>query len=443
MMKIKLNFFKKLMIYSIFLSFTSVAIVQILNLISLDNFYIYRKKAELPIIAMKISALKNNETELNSYIEDISSDGIQVNYSNLNNNYKGKKLGKRNNFLMENTPVQNEVSLIKTKMGGRHLVYYTLINNDPLILILPLISLENYKYEVFLIQIISMFIAIFLSLLLGRYFSKKLTKNLETLNVAAHKISNLNFIEKLNIKTNDEIGELAISIEKMSLELSKAMSSLENFIGNASHELKTPIASINMISQNLRENNNLSNSDRKKLYNSLIKETNEMNELIQNLLILSKLTYSKNSLNNENFNLKDLIQKTLYKYELLELEKNIDIRIEGHKQFSIQTDYKLFKIVIENLIQNALKYSPENETINIKFNKQNIIFTNKTSKILEEDIATLLSPFKRGNNTLGKEIEGSGLGLYIVKNILELLKLKYTIKILEDNFSFIIEFLRN
>lgn len=438
MMKIRFNFFKKLMVYSIFLAFISVAMVQILNLVSLDYFYIYRKKLELPLIAKNIERFANEENELNSYIEAISSDGVQVNYGNVGVNHRGKNAGKRNNFLSQNTLNLNEVSLIKTKMGGRHLVYYTIVNNTPLILTLPLVALENYKYEAFLIQGISMFIAIFVSLLLGRYFSKKLTKNLEKLNIAAHKIADLEFVEKLDIESGDEIGELASSVEKMSSELNRSMSSLKSFVGNASHELKTPVSTINMISQNLRENRDLTQSERKKLYDLLIKESEEMNELIQNLLILSKITYSKNLLNNENFNLKSLIQKVLYKYELLELEKNIDMNIKGDEDLSIRTDYKFFKIVIENLIQNALKYSVENESIDIEFDERTLILKNKTYTNLSEEALNLFSPFKRGESSEGKNIEGSGLGLYIVKNILELLNLNYEIKIDEDNFYFII-----
>lgn len=440
MMKIKFNFFKKLMIYSIFLAFISVAIVQILNLISLDHFYIYRKKLELPLIAKKIEEFANNESELNSYIEAISSDGIQINYGNMNINHRGKNTGKRNNFLLQNTLNLNEASLIKTKMGGRHLVYYTVINNTPLILTLPLVALENYKYEAFLIQGISMFIAIFISLLLGGYFSKKLTKNLEKLNIAAHKIADLEFVEKLDIESGDEIEELANSIEKMSSELNQSMSSLKSFVGNASHELKTPVSTINMISQNLRENRDLTQSERKKLYNLLIKESEEMSELIQNLLILSKITYSKNLLHYEDFNLKGLIQKVLYKYELLELEKNIDVNVKGDEHLIIKIDYKFFKIVVENLIQNALKYSLENESVHIEFNQKTLILKNKTFTNLNEETLNLFSPFKRGESSVGKDIEGSGLGLYIVKNILELLNLKYEIKIVEDNFYFIIYF---
>lgn len=437
-MKIKFNFFKKLMIYSIFLAFISVAIVQILNLISLDHFYIYRKKLELPLIAKKIEEFANNESELNSYIEAISSDGIQVNYGNININHRGKNTGKRNNFLLQNTLNLNEASLIKTKMGGRHLAYYTVINNTPLILTLPLVALENYKYEAFLIQGISMFIAIFISLLLGGYFSKKLTKNLEKLNIAAHKIADLEFVEKLDIESGDEIEELANSIEKMSSELNQSMSSLKSFVGNASHELKTPVSTINMISQNLQENRDLTQSERKKLYNLLIKESEEMNELIQNLLILSKITYSKNLLHYEDFNLKGLIQKVLYKYELLELEKNIDVNVKGDEHLIIKTDYKFFKIVVENLTQNALKYSLENESVHIEFNQKTLILKNKTFTNLNEETLNLFSPFKRGESSVGKDIEGSELGLYIVKNILELLNLKYEIKIVENNFYFII-----
>ncbi len=430
------------MVYSLSISFISIAIVQMLNLISLDQFYIYRKKQELPIIAEKIKTLSNNPDELNRYIEELTSEtGVQVNYSAISTTHKGKNSGnKKNNFLKQTHPTLNEVSLVKTKSGGRYLVYYTLIDKNPLIVNLPLISLENYKYEAFIIQGISIFIALIISFFLGGFFSKKLTKNLEELSDAAHKIADLEFVENLNITSHDEIQELANSIEKMSLKLNESISNLKNFIGNASHELKTPISVINMVSQNLKSNDSLSDKEKSKLYNTLIKETNEMNDLIEKLLLLSKITYSKSSLTFEKINLNNLIKNILYKYELLEIEKNIDMNIKIPKDTIIITDSKFFKIILENLIQNALKYSSDDEEIFIEFKNNQLSIINKINSNIKEDSKLLLEPFKRGSNSLGKEIDGSGLGLSIIKNILDLLNLKFNLEVTENNFIFKIYF---
>lgn len=439
----KFNFFKKLIIYSMAISFTCIAIVQILNLTFLDYFYIYRNKQKIPAIANEIINLKDNPNALAEYIEKESEEsGIQISYGT--NFSHGQQKGKmyfmgiqpRRNVLYETYHNEDTVELKKTVSGGRFLVYYKKVEDIPLLITLPLVTLENYKYEAIIIEFISIFITLIFSFLLGGFFSKKLTANIEKLNSAAKKMAHLEFVEKLDINSHDEIGELASSVEKMSISLKNSMDNLKNFVSNASHELKTPISIINMTSQNLRDEKSLTYEERIQLYNILIKESEEMGELIQNLMILSKISYSKNNLKIQHFNLKNLVKQSLYKYELLELEKGLDILVHIKSDFEVNTDYNFFKIVIDNLIQNAIKYSPLYGKIDIELINNIFSIKNTISSTIQENSETLFLEFKRGSNSLGTDIEGFGLGLSIVKNILNLLSFRYCITTTKELFEF-------
>ncbi|MGL4733199.1 MAG: HAMP domain-containing sensor histidine kinase, partial [Fusobacteriaceae bacterium] len=443
MKKIKVNFFQKLLIYSVTLTFLGIAMVQLLNLTFLDRFYINRKKMEIPVLAQQIENFKGDAENLNQYIEDISEEtGAQITLGNKNPyGQKGRNfstnMGNRKNSIYEPSIAEEVVELKKTKSGGKYLSYTKNIKGIPLHIIFPLISMESYRYEATLIEIISMGIALILSFILGGFFSKRLTRNIEKLNDAAKKMAHLEFVEKLEINTEDEIGELAQSIEEMSQNLRDSMESLKNFVGNASHELKTPISVVNMICQNLRNEDMFTKKERLEAYEKLIKETEGMGELIQNLMTLSKVSYSKNNLNPININLKKIVMASVYKYEMLEIDKGLDVQVDIDRDVYLLTDYSFFKVVLDNLIQNAMKYAPLESALHIFIEENRLVIENELEKNLQEKKENLFEPFKRGSNVSGTDIEGSGLGLSIVKSILELLNFSYSLEIDGKIFKFI------
>ncbi|WP_027128111.1 HAMP domain-containing sensor histidine kinase [Fusobacterium perfoetens] len=437
MKKRKFNFSKKLLIFSITISIIGILITQFLNLTFLDRFYIYRKKIEIPYIANNVKKLKNDEEKLLEYIiEENSENGVQIILGKkMVPNYK--KIKKEHYHKLKKDLPEKQVIVRTMKNGGRYLAYYdTIDGKTPLTIFIPLVAFDNYRFEVFIIQGISIFIALIISFIFANFFSKKLTKNIKKLRDASQKISNQDFIDKIGIHTNDEIEELAISIEKMSNNLKISINDLRNFVGNASHQLKTPVSVVNMISQNLESNTNLSEKEKKKLYAALIKETGEMSELINNLLFLSKISYSKNNLIKKDFILREVIQESLSKYELIELEKDLTINIDIEKDIKINTDYRFFKVVIDNLIENSFKYSPENSEINIFYKNNMLIIKNKIKNIIKEKSEELFFPFKRGSNSLNESVDGSGLGLSIIKNVLELLEIAFDLEIENDIFTF-------
>ena len=223
----------------------------------------------------------------------------------------------------------------------------------------------------------------------------------------------------------------------MSGNLESSIENLKSFASNASHELKTPITVINSHAQALVSGIIKGNS-LPKYYRNILKESIEMNDLVTNLLTISKLSSPGIRLNQTEVSSLNLIKNSIEKYETLELEKDINwIFPEG--DFIILGEEKLLKTAFDNIIQNALKYSKENGIIYISSDKNKLKIENTMDSTLSKDKELLWEPFSRGENATDKSIDGNGLGLSIVKMILKLNGLIPEIEIKNNKFIFIIK----
>lgn len=433
-MKTKIKLYWKIYLFSIFLIIFTISIGQFLGVFFADNYFIKLKKNEIVEISKNVKKLIVDYDILEHYTRELeNTQGINVEilkkveysifddvknydfYENLEEGFQIKKFGKTNVAL---------------------LIYKEEIFDEKTLVITTSLSLfSNYQKELSFLNFSTMIFSLLISLYISRIFTKKLTKNIEKINEVAQKIANLDFSEKLKITSNDELETLGNNINLMSNSIENSIKSLKLFVSNASHELKTPLTVINLHTQGLLSQK-LSDAEKIKYYKTILKQSNDMNVLIQELLLLTKLNSFEKLENIEEINLKLLIQKSIEKYEFLELQKDItyNLKLEDCK---INGNLELLKIVVDNLIQNALKYSPEEEIINI-YTQENKIFIENLIKNRIGNTEELYEPFSRGENT--QNIDGYGLGLSIIKNILELHKISYNIKIHGNKFIFILTY---
>lgn len=436
-MKTKIRLYWKIYLFSIFLIIFTITIGQVLGIFFADNYFIKLKKNEIVEISKNVKKLIVDYDILEHYTRELeNTQGINVEilkkieysvfdlehsifdntknydfYENLEDGFQVKKFGKTN------------ISL---------LIYKEEIFDNKILVITTSLSLfSNYQKELSFLNLSTMVFSLLLSLYISRIFTKKLTKNIEKINEVAQKISNLDFGEKLKINSNDELETLGKSINVMSDSIEKSIKSLKLFVSNASHELKTPLSIINLHTQGLLTQK-LSEKEKIKYYKTILKQSNDMTRLIQELLLLTKLNSFEKIEGVEEIELKLLLQKSIEKYEFLELQKDItyDIKLS---QFKIMGNFELLKIVIDNLVQNALKYSPEGREITVYSEENRFCIENFTEKKLKK-IEELEEPFSRGENS--QNIEGYGLGLSIIKSILDLHKIKYSIQVEKDKFIF-------
>ena len=150
----------------------------------------------------------------------------------------------------------------------------------------------------------------------------------------------------------------------MANSLSSSINNLKSFVSNASHELKTPITVINSHAQILLKGSLKNEEDKKRYYRAILKESKSMNDLVQDLLLLSKLSALDIKFDIKELDLTSLIKESIEKYEFLELQKDIHWEI-SLERIEILANEKFLQIALNNIIQNALKYAPSNSILRI------------------------------------------------------------------------------
>lgn len=433
-MKIKINLFQKIFIFSIFLIIFTVTVSYIFSTFLADSFYINRKKTEILNVVGNVKKLSIDEDILNDYASEMrNKNGINI-YIVSSEEYDSYYEDGFNE-------IEEGFTIKKLSFSNITLLIYeeTLDEDKKLFITTSLSVMSSHRHEVYLLHLITFFFTMVLSIFLSRFFAKKITQNISELNRVAKQITHLDFSEKVKLDTTDELNELGKNINIMSESISSSIDNLNSFVSNASHELKTPITVINSYAQALLNGSITDEKTQKDYYKVILKESKEMTSLVNDLLLISKLSSLEKKLDKEICNFLELLNESIEKFELLELKKDIEwnIKIES---LNIFVNKKLFRVVLDNLVNNALKYSPENSTINIYSKNNEIIFENSMYISEKESIENLFQPFYRGTSATEFNIEGSGLGLSLIKRILDLHSIKYRIEIEKNSFKFFLTY---
>ncbi|RAS98425.1 two-component sensor histidine kinase, partial [Bacillus cereus] len=265
-------------------------------------------------------------------------------------------------------------------------------------------------------------ITIFLIIVLVWILSKTITTPLKELSDVAEDISRLQF-KKTKVKTNDEIGDLATSINIMSEKLQEAHQDLtdrnehlKRFMGDVTHELKTPIALVKAYSMGIKDG-----LDDGTYIDTIIKQSDHISNLIEELLRFSKL--ERDVLQKEEFSIKSLVQSILDKHKIELESKEINLQVNYNVGDAIvYADVNKMRMVFQNLISNAIKYtSNQNIKITLEDRNESVYFQIQNGMNAEhmKDIDKIWEPFYVLESSRSKDRSGTGLGLAIVKSIVE------------------------
>ena len=248
-------------------------------------------------------------------------------------------------------------------------------------------------------------------------------------------------IEDIEISSDDEISDLAKTYNLMKNQLINQDKSLREFFNNATHELKTPITSISLYSQILRDNN-IKDMDEEfisRASSRIVLECDKMKTLVENILETSR----------GNINRKKAKSMFLLKELIIQIEEDFQIRINKRRLKIINELEDLeyygcledFEQIFVNLLDNSIKYSSSKE-IEVRLFKEdgkiNLTIKNKIYEIPEEIKNILLEPFIKHNNLndISKEVSSSGLGLYLCSEIAKENKWDLSYKIIEEFIIF-------
>ncbi|QKF92090.1 ArsS family sensor histidine kinase [Campylobacter sp. CCUG 57310] len=294
--------------------------------------------------------------------------------------------------------------------------HYLKIQHIDKILLLKDSDYQPYRYDI--IKII--FILVALILLAAYVFVIKKLKPLRKLKRQIDIFAKGEIDKIKNVSSGkDEISEVAEAFYDAVSQIKSLNNSRKLFLRNIMHELKTPITKGRITAEMIQKDKN---------QERLIAVFQKLESLINEFAAVEQVT-SNIALNNTKICLIDDIIDEALDIAIVEKES---VTINKLDDFSINVDFKLFAIAVKNMIDNALKYSPDKH-VNITINKGSIKFINK-GEPLKQELAHYIEPFTKGEDAQ----KSFGLGLYIVDNILRAHKLNlvYTYKNSLNIFSF-------
>ncbi|MBS4537089.1 HAMP domain-containing protein [Clostridium sp. D2Q-11] len=293
------------------------------------------------------------------------------------------------------------------------------------------------------------------------FLSTKLSKPIVEVNRVANEIANLNFDEKVEVKSEDEIGRLGNSINLISNKLNTVLTELtlansklrediekekqlekmrRKFVSNVSHELKTPISMIQGYAEGLKFNIAKTPEDKEYYYNVIIEESDKMSNLIDDLLKLSSYESGNFHIDKDSFDISSLLKDVIEKYKINIKERNMKLDLELPESLIINADSLRIEQIISNFMNNTLKYGEEGGNIKISLKDLKdyfrLSFYNSGDKIDQKELENIWTSFYKADSEKKSIQTGTGLGLAIVRAIVELHGGRYGAMNKEDGVEF-------
>jgi signal transduction histidine kinase len=388
-----------------------------------------------------------DSNKLNRYIVKLGND-IQTRITVIDKNGSVLADSNRDYTSMENHNNRPEIISARESGLGKNIRYSHTLSIDMLYLAIPLekekpgglvirvalqlkqISLATKKvYRAVGITLGSAFL---IALVMGFWLVKRIVKPINEIVSVAESISQGDFNRRIIAKPNDEIGKLADTVNLMNLKLqdlfaesAKYEKLRSDFVANASHELRTPLSMIKGYVETLKEGTETDPAKIQEFINIIEKNVNQLDNLVGDLLELSHLEYSKDMVQFKPVKIDEIISSLMEDFTPAAKLKKQEIihRIEPEIP-EIKADPELIRKAIANLIDNAIKYTPEKGRIEITAKKTSegikIEVSDTGIGIPEEDLPRIFERFYRVDKSRSREMGGTGLGLAIVKHIMQL-----------------------
>ena len=293
------------------------------------------------------------------------------------------------------------------------------------------------------------------------YFSRRITKPIQELAELSDRMANLDFEAKYTSGGNNEIGELGDKFNRMSQKLEKAISELKQannslqqdieqkekmeqmrteFMGNVSHELKTPIALIQGYAEGLKEGVNDDPESRDFYCDVIMDEAGKMNRMVKNLMTLNQLEFGNDKVEFERFNLTELIGGVLQSMDILSQQKDVKLIFREENPVYVWGDEFKIEQVVRNYVSNAYNHVNEEKIIEVKILREDglakVTVFNTGKPIPEEDVPRIWDKFFKVDKAHTREYGGNGIGLSIVKAIMESMHQQYGVKNYDNGVEF-------
>lgn len=428
----------KIWIYLTIFSILILSFLWLFQVIFLDSYYEWSKTKEINEISNKIknNYNKNNFTDILDEISFKKNLCIEININNnliySSNSFRRGCLDEIKDPSIMNLKGQfsnsneekNIYKIINPRFNNKTLVLALKLENNVFAYITtslePLGSITN----IFASQLIYVTIGVLiLAFVIGYFISKKIAQPITEINNSALIMANGNYNINFNTNTDiKEINELANTLNKAGIELSKTEELRRELMANVSHDLKTPLTMIKAYAEMVRDLTYKNKEKRNNNLNVIIEEADRLNILVNDILELSKIQSGTENLNITEFNITELIKDIIKRYDILVQKENYEFVLNNGKDYIIKADKKRIEQVIYNLINNAINYTGSDNKIIITIIEQNdlikIEITDTGKGIKKDDLKLIWDKYYKTDKKHKRNVVGTGLGLSIVKNIL-------------------------
>ena len=420
-----------------YLSIFSVSILFILWLLQIIFLRIYYEKYQIKNTSKVVNEIEkmnsNNieKSELLAYkynvcIEIDYEDGMVEKYNSMMN---GCLLNRRENLKEFIDKIDNNgQKIMSSKVVGtnyetRGIIYSINEEKYKVYVFSPIEDINStsivLKDQLIYITVIIMIISVIISY----FLSKKITDPITNITRRAKELGNGNYNLLFDESDILEIDELSTTLNEVEKELSKTDEMRRDLMANVSHDLKTPLTMIKAYAEMIRDISYKDDKKRDEHLNVIIDETDRLTSLVNDILDMTKEEANADFLKKEEYDLAVELKKIISKYDIIKETENYNIILESPDTVIVKADKTKINQVVYNLINNAINYTGNDKVVKVKITDEEkdflveIIDTGKG--IDKKDIKYIWNKYYKQEKNHKRNVVGSGIGLSIVKSILE------------------------
>lgn len=295
--------------------------------------------------------------------------------------------------------------------------------NEYVVVNRSLSSLNTQLSNIYRQIVLSIAIAGILAIVVTYIFTRYLLRPLGIVTMGAKQLARGHFDIWLEVRSEDEIGQLAETFNVLAQDLRKYEQTKDNFIANVSHELRSPLTSMQGLLQGVTDGT-IPENEQLHYLSIVLDETKRMNTLISSMLNLAKMESGHFPLQLETLEVNELLRRALITFETKIDVKNlmVEVEFEHNKEYALADKNQILQ-VIQNVMDNAIKFADYSGRLRISTmsNAESVFISinNSGEPIPRSDIPYLFDRFYKGDASHTRTREGTGIGLSIVRKILE------------------------
>lgn len=431
---------KTLMYFSVFIAVILLALWAI-QIQFLQVFYERNVIEKIDTVAEDIKANKNNLDVLlqeyaysNDMCIEYYHDTVELDYNLKKNNcilrdysyeiakYKAELINNQKDYMI----------LYAKKTNIKSILYAVNLGNSNYVFLNATLEDMNSATALLKKQLIYLILILILaSCIMAIFVSRRLNRPILKIISTAREMGKGNFNVKFEKSNVEELDELCDVLTVAASEMNKTEELKRDLLANVSHDLKTPLTMIKAYAEKVKDITYKDPEKREKDLNVIIEETDRLNNLVNDLLDLSKMQAGESELNIEEYDIVKNINEILKRYDIVVEKEGYKFELDMPKSAKVKADKAKIEQVIYNLINNAIEHTGEDLRVIITVKKQldSVIISIKDTGagLTEEEKQLVWNRYYKKEKKHKRNVIGSGIGLSIVKGILESHKCEYGI----------------